>query len=37
MPFIDTYIPGLKIFEPRVFEDNRGYFFEAYNDEVFKK
>ena len=36
MPFIDTYIPGLKIFEPRVFEDNRGYFFEAYNQQVFK-
>jgi dTDP-4-dehydrorhamnose 3,5-epimerase len=36
MPFTDTHIPGLKIFEPMVFEDNRGYFFEAYNGEVFK-
>ena len=36
MPFTDTHMPGLIIFEPRVFEDNRGYFFEAYNDEVFK-
>ena len=36
MPFSDTYIPGLIIFEPRVFEDNRGYFFEAYNEEIFK-
>ena len=36
MPFTDTHIPGLKIFEPRVFEDNRGYFFEAYNEEIFK-
>jgi dTDP-4-dehydrorhamnose 3,5-epimerase len=36
MPFSHTHIPGLKIFEPSVFEDNRGYFFEAYNEEVFK-
>lgn len=25
------------IFEPNVFEDSRGYFFEAYNEDVFKK
>ena len=37
MPFITTHIPGLKIFEPRVFEDSRGYFFEAYNEDVFRK
>lgn len=35
MPFQSTDIPGLSIFEPSVFEDSRGYFFEAYNSEVF--
>ncbi|MBZ0200194.1 MAG: dTDP-4-dehydrorhamnose 3,5-epimerase [Ignavibacteriaceae bacterium] len=28
-------IEGLLIFEPRVFEDERGYFFESYNKKVF--
>ena len=32
MPFTTTDIPGLVIIEPQVFEDNRGYFFEAYNE-----
>ncbi|MEI7733889.1 MAG: dTDP-4-dehydrorhamnose 3,5-epimerase [Ferruginibacter sp.] len=35
MPFIKTEIPGLLIFEPRVFEDSRGYFFESYNEQIF--
>jgi dTDP-4-dehydrorhamnose 3,5-epimerase len=35
MPFIDTYIPGLLIFEPKVFEDSRGYFYESYNEKAF--
>jgi dTDP-4-dehydrorhamnose 3,5-epimerase len=35
MPFILTPIQDLLVFEPRVFEDNRGYFFEAYNAQVF--
>lgn len=35
MPFIKTFIPDLLIFEPVVFEDNRGYFFESYNEKVF--
>lgn len=26
-----TDIPGLVIFEPKVFEDSRGYFYESYN------
>lgn len=34
MPFIETDFPGLLIFEPKVFEDNRGYFFESYNENV---
>ena len=35
MPFIKTPFPGLLIFEPAVFEDSRGYFFESYNEAVF--
>lgn len=35
MPFFTTDIPGLLIFEPKVFEDERGYFFESYNEQVF--
>lgn len=35
MPFIKTFIPDLLIFEPKVFEDARGYFFESYNANVF--
>ncbi len=35
MPFITTEFPGLLVFEPKVFEDNRGYFFESYNQKVF--
>jgi dTDP-4-dehydrorhamnose 3,5-epimerase len=30
-------IEGLLIIEPRVFDDSRGYFFEAYNQKVFKE
>jgi dTDP-4-dehydrorhamnose 3,5-epimerase len=37
MPFSETGFPGLVIFEPTVFEDNRGYFFESYNKDVFTK
>jgi dTDP-4-dehydrorhamnose 3,5-epimerase len=37
MPFIDTSFPGLYIFEPRVFEDSRGYFFESFNDRIFRE
>ena len=35
MPFIKTGFPGLLVFEPKVFEDNRGYFFESYNQNIF--
>jgi dTDP-4-dehydrorhamnose 3,5-epimerase len=37
MPFRTTEIPGLLIFEPAVFKDDRGYFFESYNEETFRK
>jgi dTDP-4-dehydrorhamnose 3,5-epimerase len=35
MPFIRTDIDGLIVFEPKVFEDSRGYFFESYNEKTF--
>lgn len=35
MPFITTELPGLLVFEPKVFEDSRGYFFESYNEKTF--
>lgn len=35
MPFIETDFPGLVIFEPKVFGDDRGYFFESYNHQAF--
>lgn len=37
MPFIKTDFPGLLIFEPMVFEDSRGYFYESYNEKTFAK
>ncbi|HUC83359.1 MAG TPA: dTDP-4-dehydrorhamnose 3,5-epimerase [Flavisolibacter sp.] len=37
MPFVKTPIRDLLIFEPAVFEDSRGYFFEAYNEQIFLK
>lgn len=37
MPFHKTDFPGLLVFEPRVFEDSRGYFFESYNENIFKE
>lgn len=36
MPFIKTEFPDLLIFEPKVFEDQRGYFFESYNENSCK-
>lgn len=37
MPFLTTEIPGLLIFEPKVFGDDRGYFFESYNANTFRE
>ena len=34
--FTDTGIEGMFIVEPTVFEDNRGYFMETYNENDFK-
>jgi dTDP-4-dehydrorhamnose 3,5-epimerase len=37
MPFTTTDFPGLLVFEPRVFHDDRGYFFESYNYNTFSE
>lgn len=35
--FLETGIPDLKVFEPKVWHDERGYFYEAYNATIFKE
>jgi dTDP-4-dehydrorhamnose 3,5-epimerase len=35
MPFQATGIEGLWVFEPQIFKDDRGYFYESFNDKVF--
>ncbi|MBP5534337.1 MAG: dTDP-4-dehydrorhamnose 3,5-epimerase [Alphaproteobacteria bacterium] len=37
MNFIKTAIDGVVIVEPRIFKDERGYFFESYNEAEFTK
>lgn len=37
MPFFTTDFEGLLVFEPKIFGDSRGYFFESYNENVFQK
>ena len=37
MNILDTEIADVKIIEPTVYEDERGYFFEAYNAQKFEK
>lgn len=37
MPFVTTDIEGILIFEPTVYGDERGYFFETYNEQTFHK
>lgn len=36
MNISDTRIPAVKIIEPNVFEDDRGYFFEAFRQSLFE-
>lgn len=36
MPFVKTELPDLLIYEPVIFGDDRGYFFESYNERAFK-
>lgn len=35
MKLIETKLPGVRIIEPQVFEDARGFFFETYHQERF--
>ena len=37
MKFIKTELTGVFIIEPKVFFDDRGYFFESYNEKVFNE
>lgn len=37
MPFIETGFKGLLVFEPKVFADSRGYFFEVFNRQTFRE
>lgn len=37
MEIIKTEIPDLLIIQPKIFEDERGYFFESYNEKEFLK
>ena len=37
MEYKQTDIKGVFIIEPRVFQDARGYFFEAWKDEEFQQ
>ncbi len=36
MEIIKTDIEGLIIIKPKIFEDNRGYFFESFNKQIFE-
>jgi len=36
MPFVPTKFPGLIVFEPKIWGDDRGYFYESYNFNSFK-
>ncbi|GAC1384632.1 MAG: dTDP-4-dehydrorhamnose 3,5-epimerase [Ginsengibacter sp.] len=35
MPITATNFPGLYVFEPKLWEDERGYFYESYNQKTF--
>jgi dTDP-4-dehydrorhamnose 3,5-epimerase len=35
MPFLNTGFPGLVVYEPTVRHDERGYFYESYNQKTF--
>ncbi|NES21964.1 MAG: dTDP-4-dehydrorhamnose 3,5-epimerase [Symploca sp. SIO3E6] len=37
MNIIPTAIPEVLIIEPRIFGDDRGFFYESYNDKVFRE
>lgn len=37
MKIISTKIEGVVIIEPRLFQDDRGYFFESYSEKDFNR
>ena len=37
MKFIETELTGMFLIEPQIFGDERGYFFESYNEKEFQK
>lgn len=37
MNVIKTEIPDVLIFEPKVFGDERGFFFESFNQRIFEE
>jgi len=37
MKIFETQLPGVKLIEPAVFGDHRGFFMESYNEEVFRR
>lgn len=37
MKVINTNIPDVLVFEPKVFGDERGFFYESFNDKVFQE
>ena len=37
MTFTETDLEGLFIIQPKIYRDERGYFFEAYNAQRFEK
>jgi len=37
MTFIDTDIEGLKIIEPKLWKDERGYFYESFNEKTWSE
>lgn len=36
MPFTATEIPDLTVFDPKIWRDDRGYFYEVYNQQTFQ-
>ncbi len=37
MTFIDTPLQGLMIIEPKIWQDDRGYFYESYNEKIWRQ
>ena len=37
MKIIETHLPGIVVFEPRVFGDKRGFFLETYRQDIFQE